>query len=315
MKISGFTIVRNAIIYDFPIKECILSALDLVDEFIVVLGDGDDQTEELIKSITSDKIKIIHSNWETSKYKTGGQVYAHQTDIALKACSGDWCMYLQADEIIHEDSITTIQSACKKHLDNDKVEGFLLQYRHFFGTYNRYVDALHFAYPKEIRIVRNREDIHSWRDAQSFRSIPNFDYKDYWQKEGTRKLNCIDLQADIFHYGWCRDPRLMVSKKAEQSEMHSGEKHETSHINYYDYGNLLLLPIFKGTHPKVMNDKIKKMNWEHLLRYEGKPSKDLRKKFSFKYRIVNFIEKNILGGKMIVGFKNYNKIGNFKKVI
>lgn len=41
MKISGFTMVRNATKYYFPIKESILSILPIVDEFIIALGDND----------------------------------------------------------------------------------------------------------------------------------------------------------------------------------------------------------------------------------------------------------------------------------
>jgi hypothetical protein len=50
MKISGFTMVRNAEKLYFPIKESILSVLPVVDEFIVALGDGDDNTRGLIES-------------------------------------------------------------------------------------------------------------------------------------------------------------------------------------------------------------------------------------------------------------------------
>jgi glycosyltransferase involved in cell wall biosynthesis len=311
MKISGFTIVRNAIQYDFPIAECISSALDLVDEFIVVIGNGDDDTEAVVSAIPSNKIRVIRSDWNTSKYKKDGTVYAHQTDIALEACTGDWCLYLQADEVLHEKDIPIIHKACLQFLDDKEVEGFLFNYIHFYGSYDRYINALHFAYPKEIRMVRNSPDIHSWKDAQSFRYIPGFDYEDYCQKAGTRKLQCIDLNAYIYHYGWCRDPRKMVKKIAEQHSMHSGRSHEAVE-EYFDYGNLSTLPRFKGTHPSVMQNRIKFSSWKNLLRYDGAHPEVLQKKmFGFKYRIINFIENKILGGKLIAGFKNYKKAGRF----
>ena len=68
MTISGFTIIRNAINYDFPVVECISSLLDLVDELVIALGDNSDATEELVNSIQSDKIIIIKSYWDSSKY-------------------------------------------------------------------------------------------------------------------------------------------------------------------------------------------------------------------------------------------------------
>lgn len=309
MKISGFTIIRNAVIYDFPIVESIKSILDLVDEYIVVAGDSTDATDELISSINSPKIKVIKTVWDNVKYRDKGMVYAAQTDIALQACSGDWCIYLQSDEVIHEDSLPIIREACQKHLLNEKVEGFILKYTHFYGDYNHYIDALHFGYPREVRIVRRREDIHSWRDAQSFRSIKDFDYVDYWQSENTRKLNCVLLNTKLFHYGWSRDPRLMVKKIQEQASMHEPDKKCIPNVDYHDYGNISKFPIFKGTHPAVMKERIENCPWKEYLRYEGaKP--DIKKIFGTKYRFVRLIEKYILrDGRTLGGFKNYNLVG------
>jgi hypothetical protein len=60
MKVSGFTFVKNAVKYGYPVVESIKSILPIVDEFIVCLGDSEDNTTELIKGINSPKIKIIH---------------------------------------------------------------------------------------------------------------------------------------------------------------------------------------------------------------------------------------------------------------
>lgn len=309
MTISGFTMIRNAVNYDFPVVECITSLLDLVDELVIALGDSSDQTEEIVNSIQSDKIKIIKTNWDSSKYNKDGQVYANQTDIALKACTGDWCIYLQADEVLHENAVPIIRKACEKYLNTPKVEGFLLRYVHLYADHQHYIHARHFGYPKEVRIVRNLPDIHSWRDAQSFRLMPGFDYQNYWQKENTRVLKCILLKdAFIYHYGWSRDPRKMVKKKEEQSCMHSGEKVVFTET-YHDYGNLSYLPKFTGTHPAVMKDKIAAMDWQKYLRYTGEKPQ-IKKIFAFKYRMLTFFENTFLSnGNRIFGFKNYRQIG------
>ncbi|KAA5537223.1 glycosyltransferase [Taibaiella lutea] len=310
MKISGFTIIRNAIKFDFPIVESISSALDFVDEFIVVMGDNSDETEALIRNIPSSKIKIIKSDWDTKKYHQHGNIYAHQTDIALHHCAGDWCLYLQADEVLQQDAGKVIIAACNHYLEKKEVEGFLLKYIHFFGAYDRYVDALHFAYPLEIRIVRNHPDIHSWSDAQSFRMIPGFNHENYAQKEGTRKLNCVELNAYVYHYGWCRDPRKMVKKVEEQQIMHDGVA-SVKQEAYFDYGNLSRLPVFKGKHPDVMRNRIEQTDWLQYLRYTGTNPEVLKKQFRLKYRILTFIENKILGGRLIAGFKNYKIAGKF----
>ncbi len=45
MKVSGFTIIKNAVINGYPIVEAITSILPVVDEMIVLVGDCDDDTQ------------------------------------------------------------------------------------------------------------------------------------------------------------------------------------------------------------------------------------------------------------------------------
>lgn len=76
MKVSGFTFIRNAIDYDYPIVEAIKSILPLCDEVIVAVGNSDDGTLDLIKSIASDdRIRIIETVWNDS-LREGGRVLA-----------------------------------------------------------------------------------------------------------------------------------------------------------------------------------------------------------------------------------------------
>lgn len=308
MKISGFTIVKNAIAFDFQVVESIRSMLPLVDEVIVVAGDSTDATNELLASIDSEKVRIINTVWSLEKHKDKGRLFAYQTDLALKECSGDWCLYLQSDEVLHEDGLEPLKKACAKYLNDDRVEGFVLPYIHLWGDYNHYIDALHFAYPREVRVVRRHNDIHSWRDAQSFRLIPSFDYEDYWQKEGTRKLNCVELcKVKVFHYGWSRDPRKMVAKINSQRRIHDPNMELIVGVDYYDYGDMSSMPVFKGSHPKVMHQRIAAIDWLDLLPTDGRRV-DNHKIFGTKYRIIGFIEKYLLGNHTIGGFKNYRII-------
>ena len=113
MKISGFSFVRNAVKLYYPVVESIRSALPLVDEFIIACGDSDDDTTELIRSIGDPKIKIIETVWDPGHFVKGA-VNAVQTNIALDACTGDWCFYLQADEVIHERYIPVLRGKMEK---------------------------------------------------------------------------------------------------------------------------------------------------------------------------------------------------------
>ena len=66
----------------------------------------------LIKSIASDKIRIVHSVWDPALRK-GGQVLAVETDKAFAHVSPDpdWAFYIQADQVLHEKFYPTLIQA------------------------------------------------------------------------------------------------------------------------------------------------------------------------------------------------------------
>lgn len=304
MKISGFTMVRNATKYYFPIKESILSILPIVDEFIVALGEGDedDCTKAEIESIGSEKIKVINRIWSEEDF-IDGQIFAKETSFALSQCTGDWCIYLQADEVIHENDQQLIVESCLKHLGNTAIDGFLFNYYHFFADYEHYL-PFHGWYKNEIRIIRNKIGVYSYKDAQSFRKLDN------------KKLQVLPIDAHIYHYGWVRPPILMQSKKKEQDSMHHGkQKIETEYqfkANVFNYGALGKIPIFSGTHPKVMDDFRLKINWKDQLNYTKKTTlnRAKMKHERLKYRLLSFLENRLNGGKSFAGYSNWHLVKN-----
>ena len=290
MQISGFTFVRNAVKYDYPVVESITSILPVVDEFIVSVGNSDDQTLSLIQSIPSPKIKIIESTWDDS-LRSGGRVLAVETDKAFSHVSekSDWAFYLQADEVVHEKYHQTILKAANQYRDQLNVEGLLFNYLHFYGTYD-YVGDTRRWYDKEIRIIRNDKSIKSYRDAQGFR-------------KNDRKLNVKQIDASIYHYGWVKHPELQQHKRenfgklwsdAEQTE---SDKQKQDLFNYVNDADSLVK--FTGTHPQTMQQRIKDKNWQLDF--------DLtKKKLSFKDWLLYKIEK--LTGKRLFNYRNYRVI-------
>jgi hypothetical protein len=310
MFISGFSMVRNATKLYYPVKESIESILPIVDEFVIALGDcdADDHTLEEIQKINSDKIKIIHTKWDTEKYK-GGSEYAHQTDVAKEHCKGDWLFYLQSDEVIHEKYLPVIEKRCSELLNDQEVEGLVFDYKHFWGDYSHYILS-HSWYAKEIRIIRNKPEIHSWRDAQSFRRIPHFD-NNYFQKENTFKLKVAEVNATVYHYGWVRPPALMQKKRVLFEADIFGKEKAISIIedesDLYNYGNLDKLSVFKEPHPAVMKDFIERFNWAEQLYPQNKQVKKHRHD-KLKYRMISFLEQKVFGGKQVGGFRNYELV-------
>ena len=314
MTISGFSFVRNGIKLYYPIIESITSILPLCDEFVIAVGQGDpdDTTREAIAAIGDPKIRIIDTRWEEKFFKKG-IINALQTDAAMKACSGDWLFYLQADEVVHEKDLPAIKNRCQQLLPYQEVEGLLFRYKHFWGDYDHY-HAGHGWYPQEIRIIRNMDSIHSYQSAQSFRHFRPYQHPR--QEQGTFKLKVARVEAEIYHYGWVRPPHLMQSKNKSLDSVHWGLKRAEEYYRQvpqeFDYGPLNRLAEFHGTHPRVMEKRIASMNWKDRLQFGGKPSsrREPHKHERWKYRLLTFLEKHILGGKELGGFQNYILIEN-----
>ncbi len=315
MTISGYTFVRNAVKLAYPLRESILSILDLVDEYVIAWcpGDTDDDTLAVIQSLDSPKIKLVEAAWEPEKYRQN-TLYAYLSDLAKEHCRGDWLFYLQVDEVVHEKYLSLIAQACQHYLKRPQIEGLLFNYRHFWGDYEHCFNH-HGWYPREIRIIRNLPQIHSWRDAQSFRYYRDFEPSTaaYLQKAGTRKLRVALLPAEIYHYGWVRPPHIMSDKQNRMSRTSSGHNKDI-YAAQFDYGPLNRVPHFKGTHPAVMQARLAAFNWRDQLQYSGHPDpgRPPHKHEKLKYRLRSWLELNLLGGRELGGFRNYQLVEKYR---
>lgn len=290
MKVSGFTIVRNAIKYDYPVVEAISSILPVCDEMVVSVGNSEDETLTLIKSINSNKVKIVHSIWDDTLRK-GGRVLAIETDKAFAqiAPESTWAFYIQADEVFHEEGIEALKGYMNQLADDTKVEGLLFNYRHFYGSYDYIADARRW-YKKEVRVIKNDKSIYSFRDAQGF------------QKNG-RPLKVKETGCYIHHYGWVKPPELQQAKQESFHKMwHNDEwmKQNIAATNKFDYSKIDSLRSFHGKHPQVMQSRINKKNWS----FSFDPTKGMKPKL--KHRLLDWIEKKT--GWRLFGYKNYKLI-------
>lgn len=252
MKVTGFTIIRNAIRYDYPVVEAISSILPLCDEFVVGVGNSEDGTLELIRSIDSPKIRIIETVWDDT-LREGGQVLAAETNKVMDAISSDtdWCFYIQSDEVVHEKYLDTIRAVMKRYKDDKTVEGLLFNYVHFYGSYS-YVGNSRRWYRREIRIVRKDHRIRSYRDAQGFRKTDN------------SKLRVKQVDAAVYHYGWVKPPRAQQAKQESFHKMWHDDAWMKKNIvaaDAFDYSTIDSLEAFTGSHPHVMQPRIDRMNW------------------------------------------------------
>lgn len=290
MKVTGFSFIKNAVKLQYPIAEALRSILPLCDEVVVAVGDCNDGTRELVQTLDS-KIRIIDTVWDHSKSE-GGHVLAVETNKAFQAigADSDWCVYIQGDEVLHEDGYDEIRTAMQRWKEDKGVDGFLFKYRHFYGSYD-YLGASSRWYRNEIRVVRNDKSIYSYRDAQGFRKGDN------------EKLNVKQLNAYVHHYGWVREPKAMFLKSKSFGDIYSGtgwsDDMEKSYSGEFDYSEIDALKRFEGTHPKVMQDRIAAANWA----FDFDPTYN---KLKLKDRFKNLVET--VTGKRPFDYNNYKII-------
>lgn len=287
MKVSGFTFVRNALLFDYPFLESLSSLLPLCDEVVVAVGRSDDQTLEKLRSLNSPKITIVETVWN-EHLRTGGAILAQQTNIALDHVKGDWAIYLQADEVLHEKDYPVIRRAMETCLQDRRVEGLLFSYKHFYGSYD-YVGVSREWYRNEIRIVRTGVGVRSWGDAQGFRI-------------GERKMRVRPVEGSIYHYGWVKPPEKQQAKLKSFNRWWHSDAWVQQHVGAteeYAYETGKQLVPFAGTHPAVMQELVRSQSW--IFPYD--PS---RTEVSFKHRVLVWIEA--VTGKRLGEYRNYEII-------
>ncbi len=259
VKISGFTLIRNGQQFDYPYLESIRSLLPLVDELIINVGYGTDNTLEQVEKLAAEnkKIKLFQSDWQLDipeKLKSG-LILSEQTNLALDHCTHDWCIYLQADEVLHEKDYELIQIAIQRANSRPEVEGLLFDYIHFYGSFN-VIQKTRSAYRREVRVIRKSSQLKSIADAQSFRKL------------NREKPRVIHSGARIFHYGWVRTPEAMKQKTFFMDQLYHGkpsieqQRTGTPHTgNNYRYKKIWGLRHYTGDHPEVMKSRISQKGW------------------------------------------------------
>lgn len=245
MKISCFSFIRNGVRLGYPFEESIRSALPLCDEFVIAVGDGEDDTLQRLEAMGEPKLRLIPSQWNEA-CRTHGFVYGHQKMIAQFNCSGQWAFYLEGDEVLHEDDIGTIRAAVEHYHEDREVEGLVFDYLHFYG------DAQHLhlppaTYRRAARIIRN--DLRSIApDGLYWAVIKDKTWYGSRNKRRTRYPRCAALNVPIYHYGNARDARYLLAKAAAANQYWEKD------VFYSVYGNVdpRAIAPFTGRHPSVV---------------------------------------------------------------
>ncbi len=239
-KIYGFTLLRNAIKYDYPYKESFESLSGIAEKIYLALGASEDGTEAEVAKIPY--IVSIPTVWDESLRK-GGTILSQQTNIALKKLReteiDGWAFHLQADELISDLEYKQILNDFAQ-AENEGCDAVSFRYLHFWQNYDQVAYAKRW-YPQEIRAIRVKCEAESYGDAQSFKPVKKIFYSN----------------AHILHYGHVREKSAYEKKKKEFHHWwHSDE--EMKKVISKGEKNDDLEPSLRylGPHPKAIQNRI-----------------------------------------------------------
>ncbi|MFZ9970459.1 MAG: glycosyltransferase family 2 protein, partial [Bacteroidia bacterium] len=257
-------------------------------------GQSDDGTLEFLQNLKHLSLNLHQTQWDET-LRTGGRVLAEETNKAKSLVSpeADWLIYIQADECLHQDDYSLLQAAMRHYQDREEIDALLLNYRHFYGSYAFEGDSRRW-YRKEIRIIKNRPDIFSWKDAHGFRKLP------------AQKLRVAEVNATVFHYGWVKNP---VQQQIKQNQFHRLWHSDTEVAKrvgsqaQFDYSEIDSLQLFSGTHPAVMEKRMARMDWEFTAPLG-------RKNMNLKDRVLHGFEK--MTGIRVGEYRNYIRVDRFQ---
>jgi hypothetical protein len=264
---SGFSIIRNGEKLGYPYLEALRSMAPLVDELVVAVGDNDDDTSHRLEALRAElpcPLILFDSPWDPESRK-GGLELSRQTNLALERCRYEVCLYIQADEVLHEEDYPTFRRDLERFEKDDAVDALAFCWEHFYGDFDTVVRSRKW-YRREIRAVKKSRGLRSYGDAQGFRILRG--------EEWTRPRAALS-QARYLHYGWVRPPKVMAAKTEALDRLWHGNARDGTATPATVYPRIFGMRRFEGTHPKVMRERI--ANTDTAQPFEGQEvTKDVK---------------------------------------
>jgi hypothetical protein len=252
----GFSFMKDGVRFDYPFKEMLTCMSNFVDKCYVALGENDDGTSEVVE--TFEKVEIIPTVWDMTKIGDGGQIFSEQTNIALSKLrenhrteKGAWAIYLQSDEIIHENDFEQV----RKDIAAAEASGCdAVRFRYFHFWMDHYHIAINKRwYPHEIRAIKVASDVVNYGDAQGFSEF----------------TKVYESDVHIFHYGHVRD---MAKREEKQKDLINRIRPGKKFSKYLSrekkaFSKTKVLPLFIK-HSKVMQSRIENMGEKYTMKDE-----------------------------------------------
>lgn len=202
-KLSAYSYLKNADLFDYPWIESLNSVLEVCDEVIVsYASDSQDKSSERLKAFAAEqpKLKLFETRlWETARLE--GETIRLVAEEAMAACSGDWLWHLQADEVYTRADALEVRKLVTIY-DSQPVHGFHFKVIHFYGDYETALaqQAAEIGwYQHTIRLARAGWGIHQG---------------DAWTMSLKEDAPSAAIMTDIriYHYGHVRHHEAMRLK-------------------------------------------------------------------------------------------------------
>ena len=272
MKVSAFTFIKNGQILGYPFVESIQSILTIVDEFVINVGESEDDTLLVIQSIHSSKIRIIKSKWNDTMQERGF-VYGQQKMIAQYNCTGDWAFYIEGDEVYHENDLEQIRESMIMHLDDPNVEALAFDFYHFYGNSDSYLDSPGW-YRSEVRIIKN--SVRSYAPDGLFWLVLNSNKQGRYPRAKHTGVSC-------YHYGWLRSQEQMNLKSEKVQKYWAKDPVKVD----YSQMDQSIIKEFQGSHPEIIQEWLPKECGLYKVDPNYKPTKK-QKKHRIMIKFENF---------------------------
>lgn len=250
-RIYGFGLLKNGVKYDFPFVESLLSFKPLVEKVFYVLGDSSDNTDDIFLKY-QDFCLTEKSVWDMTL--KDGHVIGVETNKAISFLKKNvdvrnaWGIYLQSDEVLHEEDYELIISDLEK-AEKEGCDAMTFKYLHFWKSHHKIAISKTW-YPKEIRAIKLDSHVESWGDGQSFKNYKKLFHSD----------------ARIYHYGHVREASAYEAKLQFQASFHfKGFRYYRKRLQAKKNSLKQKAILYLGTHPKIMHERIERLgeNWTY----------------------------------------------------
>jgi glycosyltransferase involved in cell wall biosynthesis len=246
--LSGYTYLKNGVLFDYPFRESIRSVVSLCDQFVICYAtDSEDNThQELLKLAEIYPQIELHPSevWRKNRGHEG-EVIRLAAEEAMAYCRGEWLWHVQADEIYHEKDLDTLKSLLNAPV-SERIDAYRFKILHFYGDFETCIQesAQEIGwYQRCIRLTRKGKAQH---------------IKDAW----TQILNPAnpgqikDVDIRIFHYGHVREAEAMRHKLAYMEKLYAPlpDDFEVCPEGEFVYDRIPhnYLQKFSGSHPQTM---------------------------------------------------------------